>query len=710
MRKNVPMVLQMENVECGAASLAMIMRYYGKNSLSLEQLRLDCHVSRDGVTAKGIKDASEKYGLKCRVLKADPDNIKTLSMPVIIHWNMSHFVVLTGFWGNNYYLNDPALGRTKVSRDEFNDSFTGIVMSFEKTDKFKAEGKNREKNFTDIKIRPFIPALILISFLGAIITLMGMIIPYFNSTYIDRMILETDLSGFTTFIFALLSVIFLRFFAAVIKEKATYETERNMNISLSIGFMEKMLALPIFYFMQRTPGELANRQLGSFETAQLVCKNMSPIFFQAVLVIVYCAAAFKYNINIAFIGIAAVLLNVLISYISSEKMVDVSAAGKKNTGLFYGAVASAIDMIETIKSCACEDAVFNRLMGTAALGMQPRISREKIKLYSSAAFETVNFSVSAAILITGISLVLRGELTIGATVGLMGVFSAFLVPIGAFINSVSAIFDLKSIIERTDDTMRYSNENIFLPADEAQVKKMGGDIEVKNVSFAYGGSTKNAVSNISFKIEKGKSVALTGASGGGKSTAAKLIAGLFTETEGHIYYGDAEKKDIHKKEFYSNIAVVSQSVTLYEGTVFDNIAMWDKSVEYEDVVNACKTACIHKEIASRRGAYYEKTAEGGANFSGGQRQRFEIARALVRKPEILILDEATSALDANTEAEIMKNITSLGITLIIIAHRLNTVRNCDEILVFKDGEIAERGTHDSLSKQNGLYAQLIKEG
>ena len=710
MRKNVPVVLQMENVECGAASLAMILRYFGNYSASLEQLRLDCHVSRDGVTAKGIRNAAEKYGLKLRVFKADPENIKTLKMPVIIHWNMSHFVVLTGFDKNNYYLNDPALGRTKVSYDEFDRSFSGIVMAFEKNDDFKIDKRKRETSFTYFRIRPFLPALILLSFLGAVVTVMSMIIPYFNSFYIDTMLLEADTSGFGTFILALLMVVSLRFFAEIIKAKASYETERNMNISLSVGFMEKILKLPIVYFMQRTPGELANRQFGSFETAQLVCENLSPLFFQAVLVAVYCIAAFKFDLQIAFIGVAAVFFNAVISYISSNEMSDVSAVDKKNIGMYYGALVSSIDMIDTIKSCACEDTIFARLTGTAATSVEPRIQREKIKLYSSAAFEAVNFLVSAAILLSGISHTLNGDFSIGVTIGLMGVFSAFLVPIGAFINSVSALYDLKSIYNRTDDTMRYSDENIFLPADDKQTKTMGNDIKIENVAYAYGGSEKNAVSDISFEIKKGKSVALTGESGGGKSTVAKMIAGLFTETEGHIYYGDAEKKDIHKSDFYSKTAVVSQSVIMYEGTVFDNIAMWNKNIGYEDVVRACKTACIHDDIIGRKGAYYERITEGGANFSGGQRQRFEIARALVRNPEILILDEATSALDANTEAEIMKNIMSLGITLIIIAHRLNTVRNCDEILVFKNGKIAEKGTHDSLMEKNGMYARLINEG
>ncbi len=709
MIKNVPLILQMENAECGAAALAMVMRYFGKNNLSLEQLRLDCHVSRDGVTARGIKDAAQKYGLKCTIFKAEPKALKKISLPVIIHWNMNHFVVLTRISGNNYYINDPAYGKKRIVYDEFNTSFTGIIMSFEKTKAFKADFKKQKNNFTLNKVKPFFWGLFLISFFSAIVTLMNLILPYFNSSYIDNILIEANTSSFKTFVFAFTLIVFFRFFAMVIYEKISFETEKNMNINLSVGFMQKIFELPITFFMQRTPGELANRQLGNFETAQLVCNSLSSVFCQLVLIVIYGFIVFKYNILIGLVGIAAVLLNVIISFFASKNMGNVSASEKKNRGLYYGAIASVIDMIDTIKSCACEDALFQRLMGTAAITIQPRITREKLKLYSSALFETVNFSVSVSIIIIGISLVINNDITVGKTVGFLGVFSAFLVPIGNFIKSVSSIYDFKSIAERTNDTMKYRSENIFLPKNKNSDKIMGNDIDVQNVSFAYGGSTKNAISNISFKIKTGESIAFTGASGSGKSTVAKLISGLYTETEGYIYYGNALKKDIHKKDFYSKIAIVSQNIKIYAGTVLENITMWDKSIEYEDVVKACRTACIHDDIISRTNAYYEKITEDGTNFSSGQKQRFEIARALVRKPEILILDEATSALDANTEKTVMNNISSLGITLIIIAHRLNTVRNCNNIIVFQNGEIIQQGTHEELLKQNGLYTQLVSE-
>lgn len=709
-RVNVPLVLQMENVECGAASLAMVLRYFGKKSISLEQLRTDCNVSRDGVTAKGIKRAAIKNGLICNAYKASPESIKKISFPSVIHWNMGHFVVLCGYGKNCYYINDPAIGRYSVSSAEFDRSFTGIVLTFEKSEKFTDERGNKNyMSFTFKSIKPFIPKMIFLSFVLMTVTVFNMVLPFFNSVYIDNIILTGNTSGFLVLEISMVMVIAVLFISSALGAKMNYEIERHININLSIGFMKKILRLPIVFFSQRTPGELSNRQIGSFEIAQLIVSYIIPVLFQAVLIIIYCIAAFVFNVYVALIGIGAIILNIAAVIYSSGKMNGLSALSRKNTGLYQSNVASAVDMIETIKSCACEDAVFARLAGTSALNIEAEEKTDKIKVYSSAIFYFINLIVSASILILGAYEILTGEFSVGTAVGVMGMISAFLMPVGSFVNSISTIFNLKSISERTNDTMKYRDEEIFLSDDEKQTKVMDGSVRAENVSYRYGNEGDYAIKNISFDLEKGKSIAFAGGSGSGKSTAAKVIAGLFYENKGHIFYGNAEKKELKKAYFYSKVAVVSQSVKLYDGTVFDNITMWDKSVSYDDVVLACKKACIHDDIVMRKGAYYEKITEGGKNFSGGQRQRFEIARAIVRKPEILILDEATSALDAETEKMVMENIKSLGITLIIIAHRLSTIRNCDEILVFNNGEIVERGNNDKLIEQKDFYYKLVSD-
>ncbi len=708
-RVKVPFVLQMENVECGAACLAMILRYFGKKDISLEQLRADCNVSRDGVTAKGIKNAAKKNGLEFKAFKADTESVKKVSLPAIIHWNMEHFVVLCGFDKNCYYINDPAFGKYKVSCNEFDRSFTGVVMTFKRSDNFVYEKSHGYSGFTLNCMKRFVPGFAFVSFLIMAVTIFGMLMPFFNSAYIDNIILAKRADIFPVLVVLMTAFILLLFAASVLCEKLSYEIQRGVNISLSIGFMEKLLRLPITFFSQRSPGELANRQLGSFEMAQLAVKYISPVLFQGVLIVLYCMAAFTFDVYIAYVGIAAVIVNIAIVFYISGRFNTISALCRKNEGLFQGSTASAVDMIETIKSCSYEDAMFARIAGMAALNTEISSKMDKLNLYLSSAFYFVNSAVSAAILTIGAYGVLSGRFSVGVVVGIIGMLSVFLTPLGSFMNSISAIFRFKSIIDRTDDTMKYADEKIFLPNTETQTKEISGKLRAENVCFNYPGSENYAVRNISFTLENGKSIAFTGASGSGKSTVAKLIAGLYAETNGHIYYGTAEKKELKKEYFYSKIAVVSQAAQIYDGTVFDNITMWDSTVTYEDVVEACKKACIHNDIVLMKNAYNERITEGGKNLSGGQRQRIYIARAIIRHPEILILDEATSALDAKTEKEVIENILLLGITLVIIAHRLSTIRSCDEILVFKDGEIVERGDHISLTKSMGTYYRLASD-
>ena len=706
MVKSVPLILQMENSECGAASLSMILRYFGRN-ISLEQMRVDCGVSRNGVTAKGIVAAAKKYDLKCQAYKAEPEGLKKLPMPAIIHWNMDHFVVLRGHRFNYWYLNDPAVGKIRISDREFSRNFTGIILTFEKGENFRSEHNTNKVGFTAFTLRKCLFEIMFVSFVYMIISAFSMMLPMFNSVYIDDFILSGDNDNFSIFITAILSVVILSLIGSILCRWLSEYEERRINALLSTGFMEKIFTLPMNFFNQRTAGELTNRQLGSFEAARLVCNYLMPYIFQVLLVILYLSAAFFLNVYIAFIGVIAIIANIIISLYSSRMIGGITAVEEKNKGLYQSSLSSAAEMIDTIKSCACENTMFSVLSGSAALSLDTKERADHINVIASSLFQTVNLFVLSSMMIMGIFEILNGSFYIGQAIGMIGLTTAFFVPVGTFINSIPTLFQLKNIAVRTDDTMYYAEENIFLDSEKEQVKETDGSITAENVYFSYIPGL-SVVKNLNFKLEKGKSIAFTGSSGSGKSTAIKLIAGLYGESTGNIFYGNAKKSELSRDYFYSKIAVVNQSVKLYEGTVFDNITMWDKTIGYDEVVDACIKACINDDITARKDAYYEIISENGKNFSGGQIQRFEIARAILKKPEILILDEATSALDVAVEKEIMRNIRSMGITLVIAAHRLSTIKECDEILLFEDGEVKERGTYRELLDKNGAFRKLIK--
>lgn len=704
MIKSVPLVLQMENTECGAASLAMILKYYGKN-VPLEQLRIDCGVSRNGINAKGISVAAAKYGLKCRAFKAEIGGLKKLPLPVIIHWDMEHFVVLRGINKDEYLINDPAVGKIKVYEKELDKRFTGIVLAFEKTEDFVPQKDGIGTGFTMRCIRACTLGICFISLIFAFIALCDMIFGLFHSVYIDDVILGGNDSNFSVFALTVLAVCFVSLLGGIIAQLFNNEEEKIINSLISVGFMEKILRLPMDFFYQRTAGELTNRQTGSFNIARIVCTYITPMLFQVLTAGIYLVIVFMFDIYVALVGVLAVLVNIAVSVYTSERINSVTAVDEKNKGVYNSCVSSAVEMIETIKSCACEDNMFAVITGTAALAADTRTKSDKISVVSNSVFYAINLTVSAAILMVGVGEILKGEFSIGGAIGAMGLTTSFFTPIGQFINSFPIVSVLKSIADRTDDTMNYKDDDTFLPDDGEQTKMTDGSVSAENVYFSYVPGVY-AVKDLNFRLEKGKSIAFTGGSGSGKSTAAKVIAGLYCESSGTIKYGDAEKKELKRDYFYLKTAVVSQTVKLYDGTVFDNISMWDDTISYDDVVAACKTACIHEDITLRRDAYYERIVEDGKNFSGGQRQRFEIARAVLKKPDILILDEATSSLDVSTERRIMKNIRAMGITLIIIAHRLSTVKFCDEILVFDNGEVKERGTYDELLEKNGIFYKL----
>jgi len=706
--KKVPLILQMEVTECGAASLGMILGFYGKK-VPMEQLRIDCGVSRDGVNAKNIAKAAAFHGLIPSAYYMEPEEVREIDFPAIIHWNMEHFVVLYGFDKKGAHIADPALGYVTVSEEAFSKSFTGIVMSFEVGENFeKDDGEKKSEGFIKSSVRPFTKALVFLGILLAVISVIDFYTPFFNSVYIDKILMSGSLENMMVMIVFMIISMLIVTAAVSVYLKMQFQMIRNMGISINSRFMWKIMSYPIEFFSQRNPGELSKRQEDNFNIADTLCSSFVSVIVNAAMILIYVIFFFTFDYTVGIIGIMSAGINIVSVAVSAKEIRNDMTLTQRDEGVLQGNISSAVNMIETVKACGCENGIFEKLSGMAAGSINTKNKIKRIGIYSQTVFSIINNLMYSSVLIIGIYKVLSGEFTAGMLIGTAGIMTAFLDPIKSAADSVEDIQNMNGSVMRIDDAMNYIHKPKFAEADEKNPSDSG--IVIDGLCFKYNAYGENFIDDFSLEIKSGESTAFMGGSGSGKSTMAKLISGLYTPNDGRILYGGLEISEISEKCFYSRMAVVDQNIRLFDGTIFENITMWDKDILYEDVVRAAKDACIHDEIMSRNGGYFDRVFAGGKNFSGGQRQKIEIARALAKNPEILILDEATSALDAAAEAVIMQNIKIRGITLIIIAHRLSTIRDCDNILVMDNGNVTESGTHNELMALGGMYSRLTACG
>lgn len=708
--KKVKPVLQMEVTECGAASLCMILDYYGK-SVTMEQLRLECGVSRNGVNAKNIARAAMLHGLKPRALKVGIHAARGLKFPAIIHWNMDHFVVLCGFTKKGAVIADPASGLRQIPEDEFSNNFTGIALEFTPTESFEKNRTLKNKNdYIKSCLKSFAPVMFIFLICEFCVLASGGVLPFLSSVYINRVLLDGKIQQLSFVTAVLLACLLLAFWGGVIRVSTINRVVKQLNAKLNLGFFEHILKLPIAFFLQRNSGELAMRQGEAMNTGRLIVSMLPFIFTSMLQVLVYLGLLFFMNLKIAAIGVTMVVVNFIAAVLASKRYREKVMRSDRERAMLQGLISQTIDAMETIKSCGCEDAVFERLISAGSISINARTEIEKTSVLTNTVFTFLNTFSSALVIVAGIWEILFSSLTTGSLIALQGVMVAMLAPVGSAMNMGFQIQQLSGITHRTNDVMRYMEDTKFAEEEQKELTELDSDITLEDITFGYSPLDTPILQNFDLHIKKGGSLAIIGGSGSGKSTVAKLIAGLFCEKDGKIYFGSRERKEIRRDDFYSETAVVTQNIRLFEGTVLDNITMFDHTIPYDDVVAAAKIACIHEGIIARPSGYREWVSENGRNFSGGQRQRIEIARAIVKKPRLLIMDEATSALDADTEMNIMKAVSDMGITTIVVAHRLSAIRYCDSIMVMKNGEITEYGTHCDLMALNGEYAALQKEG
>lgn len=707
---DVPVIMQMEALECGAASLAMVLAYYGK-WLPLEQVRFDCGVSRDGSNARNILKAARSYGLAAKGYRYEPNDLRRDGkFPCIIHWNFNHFVVLDGFRGNKAILNDPAKGKYAVSLKTFDDSFTGICLLFEPTEDFTPGGKPPSVlAYAKKRLKGAGSAVAFAAITALITAITGVISPAFSRVFVDRLLTGKNPEWFIPFIIGLSFLGILQLVVGWIN--AVYSLKINGKLAMvgSTTFMWKVLRMPMEFFSQRMAGDIQGRQSSNASIAGSLVNTFAPLALNVVMMVFYLVVMIRYSLLLTVIGILSVLINLVFSNIISKKRINITRVQMRDSGKLAGATVAGIEMIETIKASGAENGFFEKWAGYQASANTQQVKFQKLNQLLGQLPALVSSVCNTAVLMVGVYLAMQGRFTVGMIMAFQGFLGSFISPATSLISAGQSLQEMRTEMERIEDVMRYPTD---VPEDEpvndnCEYDKLSGNIEMKNVTFGYSRLAEPLIENFNLSLKTGSRVAFVGPSGCGKSTLSKLISGLYKPWSGEILFDGKKISEIDRSVFTGSLAVVDQDIILFEDTIANNIKMWDNSIEDFEMIMAARDAQLHEDIMQREGGYQYKMTEGGKDFSGGQRQRMEIARVLAQDPTIIILDEATSALDAKTEYNVVNSIKDRGITCIVVAHRLSTIRDCDEIIVMDNGRVAERGTHDELMKKGGMYAELV---
>lgn len=712
-RVKTPTVLQMEAVECGAAALAILMGYYGK-IVTLEELREACGVSRDGSKASNMVKAARTYGFTAKGYRKEPAALKSLKLPVIVFWNFNHFLVVEGLGKGLVYLNDPASGPRTVTEEEFDQAFTGVVLVIEPGPEFEPGGE-RHGLFAGLKSRLPLsePALAYLILAGLALVIPGLVLPVFTKIFVDDFLIGRMDSWLKPLLIGMGITAVVRGLLTWLQQYYLARFHIKLSMSGASKFFWHVLRLPAMFYAQRSPGDISSRVAINDRVASLLTGELATTALNAVMVVFYAALMFSYDVMLTLAGISVAALNVVFLRYVSRKRRDTNQRLANDAGKLIGTSMNGLQMMETLKASGMESDFFAKWSGYQCKvmnGMQEMGSIGVLLVVVPPLLTTLN---AILILSLGGLRVMDGYMTIGMLVAFQSLTASFFEPINQLTGMAVKIQEMESDMNRLDDVLRYRCDPQVEAVSESANKEMAparlqGHLELRDLSFGYSRLDPPLIENFNLTLRPGARVALVGASGCGKSTISKLVMGLYEPWHGEILFDGRPRRDVERPTLTNSLAMVSQEISLFEGTIRDNLTMWDVTLPEERFVQAAKDACIHGAIAARQGGYDSKVLEGGGNFSGGQKQRIEIARALAIDPRILVLDEATSALDPVTEMQVDDNLRRRGCTCLIVAHRLSTIRDCDEIVVLDQGRVVERGTHEQLLAAGGAYAELMR--
>ncbi|QIR40414.1 NHLP family bacteriocin export ABC transporter peptidase/permease/ATPase subunit [Tolypothrix sp. PCC 7910] len=715
-RRRTPTLLQMEAVECGAAALGIILGYYNR-IVPLAELRQACGVSRDGSKASNILSAARIYGMQAKGFKVDLDGLRKLECPYIIFWNFNHFLVVEGFSKDKIYLNDPATGPRTVSPQEFDQSFTGVVLVLEPSAEFRPGGRKPSLTLAlwD-RLQSSLGALVYCVIAGLLLVIPGLAIPAFSQTFVDHVLIEGRNDWLRPLILGIILTAILNGFLTLLQLQFLRRLKIKLAVGMSSRFLWHILRLPVSFYDQRFAGEISNRVHLNDNLANLLSGRLATTVISIFTVVFYGAVMLQYDVVLTLIGIAFVIVNITVWRWVSRQRVDANMRLMQEQGKVSGVAISGLQSMETLKASGLESEFFSRWAGYYAKSINARQEMDTTNQTVGVLPSFLTSITSMLLLVVGGLRVMDGVLSIGMLIAFQALMQRFLEPVNSLVSLAGELQEMEGNLNRLDDVLHNAidpavSEEKPLPATYDVPKanvRLQGYVELRNITFGYNRSAAPLIENLNLSLKPGQRVALVGGSGSGKSTVAKLVCGLYEPWAGEILFDGKSRKDIPRSIINHSLALVEQDISMFAGSVRDNLTLWDSTVPFSNLVRACKDAEIQDVVLSMPGGYNADLAEGATNLSGGQRQRLEIARALVNNPAILVMDEATSALDSEAEKLIDRKLRERGCTCVIVAHRLSTIRDCDEIIVFDKGKVVQRGTHEQLQQVEGKYLELIR--